>query len=183
MRHKCPYTEHPYLFQDMSHPRTSSPPMSSTNDHTRDTSSTHNLEHAAEISKRDTLRVLDKRTIEACNAMQAQRLLLRKTAKEGNDITAHLLEFESLWEHINQTYPSFRIEDNFKLCLKVAISLPPSWEPFTISLLNGIDKEQSNIHDFITECIRENEKHEGTHFKDSVYKGNAQADMTCWGAE
>ena len=70
--------------------------MSSTNDHTGDTSSMHNLEHTAEISKRDVLRVLDERNTEACNAMQARRLLSRKIAKEGDDITAHLIEFESL---------------------------------------------------------------------------------------
>jgi len=141
------------------------------------TSTTHNLECAAEISKRDA-REIDERNTEACKVMHAQRLLSRKIAKEGDNITAHLLKFESLWEHINQTYPSFRIEDNLELYLKVAISLPPSWEPFTISLLDGMDKEQSNTYDFITECIRENEKREETRSKDPVYEGIAYSNVT-----
>ena len=162
-------------------PHTSSPPTSGAYDSTEATSSMHNLEHAAKISKRDsdTLRELDENTTKACNAMQACRLLSKKIAKEGDDITAHLLEFKSLWEHINQTYPSFKIQDNFELCLKVAISLPPSWEPFPTFLLDGMDKEHSNTHDFIIEYIRENEKHKKMCSKNPVYEGNAQANATC----
>ena len=75
-------------------------------------------------------------------------------------------------------YPRFEIQDNFELCLKVAISLSPSWEAFVISLLDGIDKERPNTYDFINECIRENEKHEETCSKDPIYKGNVHSNVT-----
>jgi hypothetical protein len=145
----------------MSHPanHTHAPCTPGTQDRTD--ASSASASHTDEISKQNVQDV--ESTCDNIFCMTIQELFYLK-AKEDDDIIAHLLKLEKLWQQAKQMSRNNGItpitDDQF--LLTIASSLPSSWDDFTYSL---IDKPNSdhiwiNSHDFINKCIIEYEKRE-----------------------
>jgi hypothetical protein len=101
----------------------------------------------------------------------ALREICHLQANRGDDVIAHLLEFERLWERLNQNYPNHTRSlflDNQEIMMRMATSLPKSWDSFITSLFNDPTKQDLNLHDFISECIQECEKHRTYSHEDIV---------------
>ncbi len=143
----------------MSPTRAFTPSTSGTNDRTEATSTMPNRlrNNADDITKRDVQKGVTERLLDFMLELDHLRVT------EGDDIITHLLALENTWEHINLICPKDKLDalmtdDLFKI--HIAISLPPSWKTFTSTLFDDQTKDHLNVHDFITEYIRECEKRE-----------------------